>query len=74
VITEVFTLAVPVAVIITGLDPEIDQLVPEVPVCPDEEIVKLWLHDTFVKVNTISKNVILSLTYFLYFIDFKGCF
>ena len=38
--TEVFTLAVPVAVIITGLLPEIDQLVPEVPVSPEDEIVK----------------------------------
>jgi hypothetical protein len=31
-ITEVFTFAVPDAVIITGLVPEVDQLVPEVPV------------------------------------------
>jgi hypothetical protein len=45
-------LAVPITEIVTGLLPDVLQLVPEVPVCPDEEIVRFCAFTPVV----ISKN------------------
>jgi len=47
--TDVFTLAVPVEVIVTGFVPDVLQLLPEAPVSPASEMVKVWALTTLVK-------------------------